>query len=146
MLREDQEESAARASSPRAPPAGMTVGQLCRQTGVSERALRYYEEFGLLSPRRLPTGYRVYSRREQVRLRLILKGRRVGLSLRQIRNLFDLFEKEGQHVQAAHALLLLRSQIGVLERKRYSIDDAIEVLGAASARLAAMPQAVPAEN
>ncbi len=129
---------------PRAPAELLTIAQLCRQSGATPRALRYYEQMGLLSPERRDGQSRFYSRREQVRLMLILKGRRIGLRLGQIQGLFETFEKEGQHAQIARALPLLRAQLAVLERKLGETDDSIKVLSTASARMAAKLQSTSA--
>ncbi len=130
---------------PRAPPELLTITQLCRLSGATPRALRYYEQLGLLSPAREGQS-RIYSRREQVRLMLILKGRRVGLRLSQIQDLFEIFEKQGPHAQVARALPLLRAQLAVLERKFGETDDTIKVLNAASVRMAAGLQATSADS
>ncbi len=119
---------------PRAPQLGATITQLGREFGVTARALRYYEEQGLLSPAR-PQQMRVYSQRDRVRLSLVLKGRQAGLTLREIRELLDLYDREGPEAQQARALPRLRQQLAALERQRGELDDAIETLKAASERL-----------
>jgi DNA-binding transcriptional MerR regulator len=124
----------------------LTITQLCRQTGATPRALRYYEQIGLLTPGRRDGQSRVYSRREQVRLRLIIQGRRVGLRLNQIRRLFEIFEQQGPHAQFAHALPLLKAQLAVLERRRGETDDTLALLNAASARMAASLPATAADR
>ena len=113
---------------------GATITQLGREFGITARALRYYEEQGLLSPAR-PQQMRVYSHRDRVRLRLVLKGRKAGLTLREIRELFDVYDKEGPEAQQARALPRLRAQLAALERRRDDIDVAIDTLKAASERL-----------
>jgi DNA-binding transcriptional MerR regulator len=118
----------------RAPRTAVTIAQMRREFGVTARALRYYEERGLLSPARSQQ-VRVYAHRDRVRLGLILKGQRAGLSLRAIRELLDVYDKEGKVAQQAKALPRLRAQVAVLEAQRRQLDDAIEMLKAASARL-----------
>jgi len=113
---------------------GATITQLGREFGITARALRYYEEQGLLSPAR-PQQTRVYSHRDRVRLRLVLKGRKAGLTLREIRELFDVYDKEGPEAQQARALPRLRAQLAALERRRDDIAVAIDTLKAASERL-----------
>ena len=78
----------------RAPRTAVTIAQMRREFGVTARALRYYEERGLLSPARSQQ-VRVYAHRDRVRLRLILQGQRAGLSLRAIRELLEVYDKEG---------------------------------------------------
>jgi DNA-binding transcriptional MerR regulator len=106
-----------------------------REFGVTARALRFYEEQGLLSPARSPQG-RIYSRRDRVRLKLTLEGRRAGLSLREIRELLDVYDKEGRTAQLAKALPRLKLQVSTLETRRGQLDAAIEALRTAAARLA----------
>jgi len=118
----------------RTPRAAVTIAQMRREFGVTARALRYYEEKGLLSPARSQQA-RVYAHRDRVRLRLILKGQRAGLSLRAIRELLDVYDKEGKAAQMAKALPHLKAQVAVLEAQRRQLDGAIEMLKAASVRL-----------
>lgn len=111
-----------------------TISQVRREFGVTARALRYYEEQGLLSPLRSQQ-VRVYSHRERVRLKLILKGRRAGFSLREIGELLDVYDNEGATAQRLKALPRLKAQVAALEARRGELDAAIEHLKAASASL-----------
>ena len=119
----------------RAPRETLTITQLCRQQGTTPRALRYYEQMGLLSPQRR-NQIRIYSHREQVRLKLILQARRAGFMLREIRDLFDTYDKGGSDAQRGRALPLFRARLTALTRQRAEIDDALETLRAASDRMA----------
>ncbi|MBU0513724.1 MAG: MerR family transcriptional regulator [Proteobacteria bacterium] len=58
-----------------------TISQLAREMGISPRSIRFYEEKGLLSPRRTNGGYRIYTKRDRARLKLIRRGKRFGLTL-----------------------------------------------------------------
>ena len=111
-----------------------TISQMRREFGVTARALRFYEEQGLLSPVRRQH-VRVYSHRDRVRLKLILKGRRVGFTLRELRDLLDLYDQEGAAAQLAKALPLLRRQVTALGAQRSRLDGAIEKLNTALTRL-----------
>jgi DNA-binding transcriptional MerR regulator len=72
-----------------------TISDLSSEFGLTPRTLRYYEELGLLSPlRQGEGGPRLYSRRDTVRLKLILRGRRFGLSLKDIKDLLDLYDTD----------------------------------------------------
>ena len=115
-------------------PIPSKITQMSREFGVTTRALRFYEEQGLLSPVRVQQT-RLYSRRDRVRLKLVLKGRRVGFSLRAIRHLLDVYDREGQAAQLTETLPRLKAQLGVLEARRSRIEAAIEALKAAAARL-----------
>ncbi|MDO8379312.1 MAG: MerR family DNA-binding transcriptional regulator [Pseudomonadota bacterium] len=121
----------------RRPPTTLTIGQLCREFEVTPRTLRYYEEQGLLEPARRDQ-QRIYSRRDRARLQLILRGRRVGLSLAQIRQVLDLHNPEdGDAVQNAVALRAFQQRIAALEQQRAEVIGAIESLQAACERLEA---------
>ena len=74
----------------RRPERTYTIRQLCTEFTVTPRALRFYEDKGLLSPAREGLN-RVYNHRDRARLILILRGKRVGLSLAVIRDILDLY-------------------------------------------------------
>ena len=126
------------------PPGGYTIGQLCREFGTTTRALRFYEELGLLSPDRRETA-RIYTHKDRARLTLIVRGRRVGLSLAEIRDILDLYDEEGVAAQNAEALRIFRRRIEALEAQRQSVDEAIESLRAASERLSQQAPPTPAQ-
>ncbi|MHB9145096.1 MAG: MerR family transcriptional regulator [Symbiobacteriia bacterium] len=70
-----------------------TIADLAAEFGITPRAIRYYEEMGLLSPQRSPeTQQRLYDRRDCARLKLILRGRRFGFGLKEIGELLDLYD------------------------------------------------------
>jgi DNA-binding transcriptional MerR regulator len=76
-----------------------TVSQLAKELGTTPRAIRFYEEKGLLSPRRSSSDYRVYSKRDRTRLSLILKGKRFGLSLEEIADILGLSSTDMHEVE-----------------------------------------------
>ena len=76
----------------RPPYRTYSITQLCREFSATPRALRFYEEQGLLTPARRDLA-RVYSYKDRARLQLILRGRRVGLSIAEIRDILDLYEE-----------------------------------------------------
>ncbi len=88
--------------------------------------LRFYEDKGLLTPRRDGMN-RVYSHRDRATLQLILRGKRVGLSLMEIKEILDLY-KVDQRAQAQTALKKYKSRIVALEAQREDVDAAIEML------------------
>ena len=121
----------------RRPPTTLTIGQLCREFQVTPRALRYYEEQGLLMPERR-NQQRFYSHRDRARLQLILNGRRVGLPLALIRQILDLHNRnDNDAAQNALALRAFRQRIEVLEHQREEVEDAIVTLRKACANLEA---------
>src|SRR3954453_19500622 len=74
-----------------------TITHLCEEFGVTPRALRFYEDEGLISPRRQGLS-RVYSWRDRARLAWILRGKRVGFSLSEIREMIDLYDVDDGRV------------------------------------------------
>ena len=119
----------------RRPASTFTITQLCREFSTTPRALRYYEEQGLLSPSRDGQA-RIYSYRDRARLILILRGKSVGLALAEIRDIFDLYGRDdGLIARNTQALRKYRERIAAFEAQRAEIDTAIEVLHAASAAL-----------
>ena len=77
-----------------APAATYTIGELAREFDLTTRAIRFYEDCGLLTPERGGPGgrNRVYSARDRTRLKLTLRGKRLGLSLAEIKGLVDMYE------------------------------------------------------
>ncbi len=105
-----------------------TIGDLAREFDVTLRTLRFYEDKGLLSPRRDGQG-RIYSRRDRGRLKLVLMGKKVGFSLTEIKAMLDLYDlKDGQVPQMRLALGKFTEQIEILERQKVDIEQALEEL------------------
>ncbi len=103
-----------------------TISQLAREFEVTPRALRFYEDKGLLMPAREGMN-RVYSHRDRAKLQLILRGKRVGLSLIEIKEILDLY-KVDQRAQAQIALKRFKARIAALEQQREDVDAAIKAL------------------
>ncbi|WP_334176621.1 MerR family DNA-binding transcriptional regulator [Pseudoxanthobacter sp.] len=105
-----------------------TIGELAREFGVTLRTLRFYEDRGLINPRREGAA-RVYSRRDRARLKLVLMGKRVGLSLAEISEMLALYDlRDGQVGQMRAAVERFQTQIGVLESQKRDIEQAIDDL------------------
>lgn len=118
----------------RPPYRTYSITQLCREFGATPRALRFYEEQGLLSPARRDTS-RVYSYKDRARLQLILQGRRVGLSIAEIRDILDTYDEEGGPAQDAEALRIHKRRIEQLQTQRAHVDEAIQELEQAAQHL-----------
>jgi DNA-binding transcriptional MerR regulator len=101
------------------------IGEMAKSFDVTLRALRFYEDRGLIHPRREGTT-RLYSRRDRARLKLILLGRRVGFSLREVKHMMDLYDPKGPNGRQLK-LVLEKSdrQLGRLEARRAALDEAI---------------------
>ncbi|MDB5363720.1 MAG: HTH-type transcriptional regulator ZntR [Rhodospirillales bacterium] len=94
-----------------------SIGDLAADLGVSSRAIRFYEDQGMLSPQRVG-GNRVYSQRDLARLKLILRGKRLGFSLSDIRELLDLYYVDHDHLEQMNQTLQKgRTRIAELEQQ-----------------------------
>ena len=111
-----------------------TISELAAEFGVTLRAIRFYEDCGLLSPGRAGR-QRVFAARERVRLGLILRGRRLGFSLEEIRRIVDMYDAEPGELGQLQYLL---DQIGVrraeLEQRRRDLEETIAELDDVEAR------------
>lgn len=89
------------------PARTWTVGELAEELGVTTRTLRFYEAEGLISPRR--AGFnRIYTARDRTRLKLILRGRRFGMTLSEIREIVDMYDGAASSERRQLAKLLAR--------------------------------------
>src|SRR6516164_3905534 len=105
------------------------ITELCREFDISPRAIRFYEDKGLLAPRRV-NGTRVYTRRDRARLSLILRAKAIGSSLAEIKHYLDLYgtHGEGRTVQLRYVLDKTSKAIAELEQKRAHIDASLAEL------------------
>ncbi|KTT76787.1 MerR family transcriptional regulator [Sphingomonas endophytica] len=113
---------------PRPDRESFTITDLSAEFGVTPRALRFYEDEGLIAPERRGM-VRIYSHRDRARLAWILRGKRVGFSLSDIREMIDLYDLgDGRQTQRAVAIARCRSRIAALEQQKHDIDAAITEL------------------
>jgi len=105
-----------------------TISQLASEFDVTPRAIRYYEDRGLLSPARSGQN-RIYTLRDRGRLYLILRGKRVGFSLAEIGEMLDLYDlDDGQVGQASAVLNKVQKRIAILERQKRDLEQVISEL------------------
>ena len=106
--------------------ATYTISDLAREFALTTRAIRFYEDCGLLAPRREKRA-RVYGERERVRLKLILRGKRLGLALAEIGELLDLYEvRRNEKAQLTAFLALLAERRTRLLQQREDIEIFLE--------------------
>ena len=103
----------------------MTIREMCDAFGVTPRTLRFYESKELLAPIR-EGQKRLFTKRDRARLKLILRGKRFGFSLEEIRQLLDLYDTDDQqHAQMLRAHELGSERLRALELQRAELDSAI---------------------
>lgn len=99
-----------------------TITELAREFSVTPRAIRFYEDHGLLAPARAGRN-RIYSKRDRTRLKLTLRGKRLGLSLAEIRELVDMYDVNRDSAPQLQRLLgVLASRKAALEQQREDIE------------------------
>jgi len=102
-----------------------TITELAREFDITPRAIRFYEDQGLLTPKREGAGgrTRVYSARERTRLKLTLRGKRLGLTLSEIKSLVDMYESpKDSAAQLNRFLLVLARHREMLEQQREDLE------------------------
>ncbi|MFK4793311.1 MerR family DNA-binding transcriptional regulator [Sphingobium sp. ZW T5_29] len=105
-----------------------TITDLSEEFGVTARALRFYEDEGLIAPERQGLA-RIYSRRDRARLAWILRGKRVGFGLAEIREMIDLYDADEEHEEQRRVTVAkCKARIELLTRQKDDIDAAIAEL------------------
>jgi DNA-binding transcriptional MerR regulator len=108
----------------------MTIRQMCDTYGVTPRTLRFYEAKELLFPQRRGTA-RLFTRRDRARLTLILRGKRFGFSLEDIRQLLDMYDRDGSNAaQLTRTIEVANDRLRQMEMQRAELDIAIAELNA----------------
>ena len=114
--------------TPTPTPDLLTISEMCTNFDVTPRTLRFYEAKELLSPLRTGTK-RLFTKRDRARLTLILRGKRFGFSLEDIRQLLDLYDRDGsQETQLARTYDIARARLTQMERQRDELNEAITEL------------------
>ncbi len=114
-----------------------SIGELAREFDVTPRTIRFYEDQRLLAPKRAGTGgrQRVYSQRDRTRLKLTLRGKRLGLSLSEIRDLIGMYESPSDTAaQLERFLAVLARHRATLERQLHDLQETLAEIEAHEAR------------
>lgn len=98
-----------------------TITELAREFALTPRAIRYYEDQGLIAPQRAGV-QRIYGKRDRTRLKLTLRGKRLGLSLAEIRELIDMYDTAPESTQLARLIEVLAERRARLEQQREDIE------------------------
>lgn len=96
-----------------------SISELAREFDITTRSIRFYEDLGLLNPAR-EGQTRIYSKQDRVRLKLTLRGKRLGFSLAEIRELFDLYDADKS------SRTQLQTMLGLVEEKRETLQQQME--------------------
>jgi DNA-binding transcriptional MerR regulator len=116
-----------------APAATFSIGELAREFGLTTRAIRFYEDCGLLAPQRAGRN-RIYTARDRARLTLTLRGKRLGLKLAEVKELVDMYETRRDTGPQ------LRRFLGVLARHRAQLEQRLGDLQATLAEVTAQEE------
>ncbi|WP_132387487.1 MerR family DNA-binding transcriptional regulator [Novosphingobium sp. PhB165] len=104
------------------------IQEAATQLGVTMRTLRFYEDKGLIAPTRVGTT-RIYSKREMGRMQLILRGKRLGFSIREIKEFLDLYDVDPEHQEQVRQLLArIRDRIDELRKQSIAIEQTLQEL------------------
>jgi DNA-binding transcriptional MerR regulator len=121
-----------------------TISELAREFDVTPRTIRFYEDQGLLAPKRAGAGgrQRVYSQRDRTRLKLTLRGKRLGLSLSEVRSLVDMYESPADTVpQLTRFLAVLARHRETLAQQLADLQETLAEIEAHEARARTMLEA-----
>ena len=105
-----------------------SITELAKALGITPRTIRFYEDRGLVMPRRVGTT-RVYSHRDRARMILVLRGKRLGFSLRDIKEYLDLYDVEPTHAEQIRVLRdKVRARIHQLEDQAAALEETLSEL------------------
>jgi len=101
------------------------IQEVAKELGLTMRALRFYEDKGLIAPQRVGTT-RIYGKREVARVRLVQRGRRLGFTVREIKEFLDLYDVDPEHVEQMRRFIQrVRGRLAELEQRRAALEETI---------------------
>src|SRR3954447_13885832 len=105
-----------------------TIAEIAEEFGITHRTIRYYEDVGLVSPERRGT-VRIFHPRDRIRLQLVLRGKRLGFPLEEIRTIVDMYDQQpGEAGQLRYLLSQIDDRRAELEERRRDVDAALAEL------------------
>lgn len=105
-----------------------TIAQVAQEFGITHRAVRHYEDLGLVTPERRGT-VRVFHPRDRIRLQLVLRGKRLGFPLEEIRRIVDMYDEQpGEAGQLRYLLAQIGDRRAELEQRRQDVEAALAEL------------------
>lgn len=120
------------------PQRTYSIAELAQEFDITARAIRFYEDLGLLTPGRIGR-QRVYSHRDRTRLKLTLRGKRLGLSLQEIKQLVDMYDAPSGGAKQLRAFLaVLAAHRQQLEQQREDLEETLAEMAQHEARCAAL--------
>ncbi|MDP1649748.1 MAG: MerR family DNA-binding transcriptional regulator [Rubrivivax sp.] len=133
-------------TSARPAPRTYTITELALEFDITPRAIRFYEDMGLLAPQRQGRN-RVYTQRDRTRLKLTLRGKRLGLSLQEVKPLVEMYDSPSDTAQQLQAFLtVLAEHRRLLERQREDIEITLAEIAQHEARCRALLAGPPARR
>ncbi|HCG5557212.1 TPA: MerR family DNA-binding transcriptional regulator [Vibrio parahaemolyticus] len=109
------------------------ISELAKEFDITTRSIRFYEDLGLLTPER-KGNTRIYNGRDRIRLKLILRGKRLGFSLADIKELFELYDTDQSTEQLNYMIRLIEEKKGALQQQANDIQAVMMELNAAQLR------------
>lgn len=109
------------------------ISELAKEFDITTRSIRFYEDLGLLTPER-KGNTRIYNGRDRIRLKLILRGKRLGFSLADIKELFELYDTDQSTEQLNYMIRLIEEKKAALQQQANDIEAVMLELNAAQLR------------
>ncbi|EJG1649116.1 MerR family DNA-binding transcriptional regulator [Vibrio parahaemolyticus] len=109
------------------------ISELAKEFDITTRSIRFYEDLGLLTPER-KGNTRIYNGRDRIRLKLILRGKRLGFSLADIKELFELYDTDQSTEQLNYMIRLIEEKKAALQQQANDIEAVMMELNAAQLR------------
>ncbi len=115
-------------ATPGKDPALKGIQEVANQLDVTHRTLRFYEDKGLIEPQRVGNT-RLYAKRDVARMQVILRGKRLGFSIKEIKEFLDLYDADPTHIEQKHMLLKrVRERLTLLNTQRLAIEETVAEL------------------